>query len=145
MADQPVGHSNRSSSCTSVGMIMVHFMSNQLLLLTNGISKLFLACFFKINFSSVVHCTFYLYLINFSLSLKGTRYRLTKYPLNIIYMCSVRKILTHIFTITKSKLLYGTLKIEPPFGIWDCNGMDINLYLCKILLTGIVKNTTLLG
>lgn len=29
-------------------------------------------------------------------------------------MCSVRKILTHIFTITKSKLLYGTLKIEPP-------------------------------
>lgn len=29
-------------------------------------------------------------------------------------MCSIRKILTHIFTITKSKLLYGTLKIEPP-------------------------------
>lgn len=29
-------------------------------------------------------------------------------------MCGVRKILTHIFTITKSKLLYGTLKIEPP-------------------------------
>lgn len=115
MAVQPVGHSNRSLSCTSVGIIMVHFMSNQLLLLTNSISKLFLACFFKIDFSSVVHCTFYLYLINFSLLFKGTRYSLiTKYPLSIIYMCSIRKTLTHIFTITKSKLLYGTLKIEPP-------------------------------
>lgn len=112
MTDQPVGHSKRSSSCTSVGIIMVHFMSNQLMLLTNSINKLFLACFFKIDYSSVVHCTFYLSFDQFLFIIERYQIPFNEVSLkyNLYVQCTVRKILTHIFTITKSELLYGTLK-----------------------------------